>query len=215
MSNLECDCHFCNKKSNQTKLFVKYLHYPFIVEQEIGMISNYLLPGVMDVIDNLQITYPNDYILCIGYSTQFKDFQIGLTGSVKFNEHHKTAAIRETLEEVGFISDEFKLVRQLNFGNNKKSHIYNVPAKSLWKINCVPNFKDDDNNKKVTVLIHGSLEEISRIMEESPLQFNNDEKISYFAAIKMTFAFEICCKIHNYKSKFKEGNFVVRWNCLH
>lgn len=210
----KCICEFCGQIKSSSKLFIKYLNYPFIVEQQIGIISSYVLPGVYDVISNLKKKNPNDYILCIGYNTKPKDFQIGLTGSVKFKENHKTAAMREAVEEACIISDKFEYIKGVSFGKNRRSYVYNVQARLCKTVNDISKDQENDNvQQKVTVLIYGSLEDITRIMNQSPLESNNKEKIGYYAAVKILSAFKICRLMSEKKLEITNTNVFIRWNC--
>lgn len=210
-SSAECKCKNC-KKELGSKLYIRYLNYPFIVEQNVGLISSYILPGVIEEIQKLNKKYRSDYILCVGYSSDFKDFQIGLTGTVHNGEDYKTAAIREMSEEVGFTTEQIKHLRTV-FNGKTKSHVYTVQARSLIKNNISGTVGHDDKSNKITILIHGSLEEMTKIMEDITIKPDNSERIWYFAAIKIPDILRICKVIKFRKSHTNNRDFIVKWNC--
>jgi len=209
-SNTRCKCKNC-KKDLGSKLYVRYLNYPFIVEQNVGLISSYILPGVMEEIKKLKKKYRSNYILCVGYSSNFKDFQIGLTGSAHNGEDYKTAAIREMSEEMGFMTKQLKHLRTVLHGK-KQSHIYTVHARNLIRNNISGTIGQDDKSNKITILIHGSLEEMTKIMEDITIKTDNSEKIWYFAIIKIPDILRIC-KVIKFKKSCTNRDFIVKWNC--
>ena len=157
----------------------------------------------------------NKYILCIGYTA--KDFQIAITGTCKRGELVGDAAQRETFEEADVESQEFELFSKHKFKRNRQiinSYVYKLQAH-----NCIQSTKirydlgklssNDDYTKKITIVLYGSLEEVTRIMQSSRLPPNNSEKIGFYTTIKISEAISICKQIlilrrkHHWKTTIK------------
>ena len=146
-------------KKNIGDKFIKILTYPIL--------STYLLNGVCEKIYDLN---DDDYILCVGYDDdKGGDFQIGLTGSAKYNEDIYQSAIRETEEEMGLIFENVSHESQIT---DKKyiSYIFTVRVEDCKLRNFTSySKKKDDVKRKVTVLIHGDINKIMEVMNIIPL----------------------------------------------
>lgn len=159
--------------------------------------------GLCECLESIESIEGNadKYILCIGYTA--KDFQIAITGTCKREELIDNAAKRETFEEADVESHNFELFSKQKFKRNRKiinSYVYKLQANDCMQSTRVRYdsgkiSSNDDYTKKITIVLYGSLEEITRIMSSSRLANNNSEKIGFYAAIKISEAITICKQI--------------------
>lgn len=165
-------------------------------------VSTYLLDGVVECISKLD---DDEYILCVGYKgSKGGDFQIGLTGTSKKNEDIDQTAKRETMEEVGIEFDEF--LKETSKIHKYTSHVYTVNIKNCNATKWYNSSKKkDDKSRKVTVLIHGPLNSIVKVMKTIPVEKNNGDNIGYYIALKISEAKSICKYIKKKKIP-KVGN---------
>ena len=184
------------KKINTTKpCYIRQLCSSILQVPSISYISNYYYSGLYECLQSIK---PNKYIICIGYNEG--DFQIGLTGTCKYNENHKQAVIRETMEEIDITSKNFQLVstKQKNRGCLINSYVYKLNATDC--VQCThqrSDMKKEDrrnNNRKekITCIIYGDKEEIDNIMLHSRLSKNNKEKIKFYASLSVSEALNLC-----------------------
>jgi hypothetical protein len=183
-----------------TSFYVRNLRYNICRQVSHSYISLCYNDGLIECLEDIEENNKNKYMLCIGYKD--KDFQIALTGSCRKKEDIIDAVKRETFEEVDIESEQFKLFTKCQCKKNNKmidSYIYKVAAhhcQQSKKERCDENnSKDDDRTKKITVVIYGSLEEISKIICRSRLDENNTENIGFYVAIKISEAITICRQI--------------------
>ena len=185
----------------QNEFYTRNLNDTIYQKTESSYISLCYYAGLIDCLENINNNFHNMYLLCVGYKE--KDFQIALTGSCKKEESIENAANRETFEEVDVQSNSYELFTQRQFKQHSKiinSYVFRVKA-----CNCIQSiqtrndsqkiFKCDDTTKKITVVIYGTFEEITKIMCNSRLHVNNTEKIGFYSAIKISEAISICQQI--------------------
>lgn len=151
------------------------------------LFSRYYFTGMHSALLDL----PKDVsILYIGYD--LGDMQFTVTGTCRYGEDEETAAAREIMEEVGIDFDASKLMLH-SYGTIEKQD-----AKSAVFSLCIDNCKvkrldelpivfsgrraRDDRNRKVSVIIYGSRENLRDVMEMArPLC--KDERINYYGSV--------------------------------
>ena len=173
---------------------------------ECSYISLCCYAGLLECLENIEKSNINKYILCVGYT---KDFQVAITGTCKKEEQADIAVKREIFEEIDMESDKFELFAKHQFKRNSKvinSYVYKVKASD-----CIQSTKNrytnteinkDDCTNKITIVLYGTLDEISRIMCLSRLDQVNNEKIGFYIAIKISEAISICKQISILRQKY-------------
>lgn len=186
-----------SKISTKNPLHIRYLRTD--ITNRI-YISCCYFSGLLECLEEIYLSNPDSYIICIGYTDG--DFQIALTGTGKFNEPVLNTARRETFEEVDIESENIQLFNTYphNGAKVKISHVYKVNASE-----CNPSTKErtdllklDRNNNlknKITVVIYGTLEETTKIIQSSRLNPRNREHIGYYVLLNISDAISICQKI--------------------
>lgn len=197
----KCGCNL-KKKTILSKypIYKKNLDNPNISRMYSVKLSTYLLNGVYDKIMEMN---DEEYILCVGYiEKKGGDFQIGLTGSAKFNEDIDETAKRETCEEMGLVFEDFLKISS-DQGKKHTSYVFTVNANNCKNFITSPfSRKKDDRRRKVTVLIHGDINTIFNIMRSIPVKSSNEEGIGYHVALKISEAKKMCRSIKSLKERF-------------
>lgn len=178
------------------------IHVRFLEPRKINQIyvSCCYFPGLMECLIDINKNHPDVYVVCIGYKRG--DFQIALTGTRKFNEPLITCVKRETFEELDIETKQFEryMTSYMSSSQNKMSHIFKVDASKCYQStkprNKLVNIHKGNNLKqKITVVVYGTLVEVSNIILSSRLEPDNPEKIAYYAAVKVSDAIDICQRI--------------------
>lgn len=156
--------------------------------------------GLQECLENIYHSNPDAFIICIGYTDG--DFQIALTGTGKLNESILNTAKRETFEEIDMESDNFELFRSCtNEGSKvKTSYVYKVNANTCststkQRDDFSNNDYGDERKNKITVVVYGTLEETSRIVQSSRIDPQNREHIGFYTLLRVSDAITICRKI--------------------
>ena len=72
------------------------------------------------------------YIVSVGYNAEFKDCQIGFSGTGEDNETSIKCALREMVEETGFILKHNKYLKEIHKAKrNRLVSYYTIDIKDL------------------------------------------------------------------------------------
>lgn len=116
------------------------------------------------VIRILQRDFPDDYLLCVGYSVNPKDVQIAMSGTRRSRERMIDAAYRELQEETFLYSES---LQQIIIRNRKATcFVGDITQCRMEKV------RDEDENddvpgSKVHVYIHGTLEDFKKVFSKA------------------------------------------------
>lgn len=138
----------------------------------------------------------SDFLLCPLYDAG--DFQVGITGSTKYNEDYTAGIYRELGEEVGLIpSKESKLNKVVNSQHMKRRNP-NSPLMRVFSLdikNTIPVQKHQQNlehkgkdyrKRRVGCFVYGTENAILDFMETPKIYvYKSDDDIVGLVAIKM------------------------------
>ena len=104
------------------------------------LICSYYWLSHMDIaINKIYNKYHDKYILSVGYKSNFKDCQLGFSGTGENNESSFDCAIREMREETGLTPIDNKYLNKLHSVNkNRKVSYYTIDIRNVKKV--------DENN---------------------------------------------------------------------
>jgi hypothetical protein len=126
-----------------------------------------------------------DWIVCPvqlkDYSSFMWDIQIGITGTCKHNQEPYEMMVLEMEEELGlrWVSKrQIQGIESIDSGDNERT-IFKIPISDCLSIEKddmpISGFESKDNiNKKIACIIHGTREEIERVI-------NKSKKIRYYS----------------------------------
>lgn len=137
-------------------------------------------PSVCKIVCELQeqgYDMDNTFLICPVYRNKYgfpSDFELGVGGTGKNNEHINTTAFRELGEEVGLIPRFRKKMKDFKFNTDKRNDrtytSYIIPLKDTKFLNKIQkkNFDEksnkckDDSTKKIYCFVFGSENEIKK-----------------------------------------------------
>lgn len=173
MSTREIDSAYCVTTTQQEngKIFYKYHNstaFIDLIDDDAMVMSKY--NHVKDscesqVIRILQRDFPDDYLLCVGYSVDPKDVQIAMSGTRKSRERMIDAAYRELQEETFLYSTS---LQQISIQNRKAAcFVGDITQCRMEKVRDKEFRGYDVRGSKVHVYIHGTLEDFKKVFSKT------------------------------------------------
>lgn len=152
--------------------------------------SGYIRKGTLQVFHKIRKNFPDDHILCIGYS--WGDTQFAITETFKTYETHVDDVVDRCLQEELSMERIEKMECIPYIYNERFATIYCVPFRATHEnlqschYDPVPEKdldKDDDKTRKLVLLLHGPFPVIQKLFARfSSLEHN----ISHLISIPMT-----------------------------
>ena len=147
----------------------------YLINDDEVKISKYGFHNKDYFLKNQFDSFSNDeWILCpIQSNSTGWDVQIGVTGKCKKGKEPSEAILIEIQEELGLkYIGSLEPVGQLNRSGVIERTVFKIHVWQFCLLEKDLNIHseintEDDNNKKVAVLVHGSLEDIERIIDKS------------------------------------------------
>lgn len=187
-----------------------------ILTPENQIFSKYALPGHYMAISKLSLNIPNDHMIVgIGYDTG--DIQLSITGSKKIKEKTINSALREVREELGLILDR----KHLNYLCTQEKSSYNKPGRTVHYsvdidaldglvmlqenigiIDSIDDEEEDDYSKKVSVIIHGSHQKLSKLIANAK-PTDTSEVITFYSLVPLDVALRVIFHIDNKEYMFQ------------
>ena len=179
--------------------------------------SGYIMEGCRETIEKVIENYPNDFVLCVGYTENEKhDCQVGLSGTGKESEIRSPLQIvmRECMEETGIILDK-ESIKMCYSCSTRRGKLIRTYSSRLEKeelktdvIFSKDNGKDIKRNK-IQLIVHGPLHIMKKHIRNgvAKLEIDNPDKISHIALLPVDSAWRIAKCINQQKALSKDNNF--------
>lgn len=121
-------------------------------------VSTYIPPIIRTLVNSLDNSLNSQYIICPFYSNYY-DYQIGITETMKFGDNTISCMLRGINEEVGLYNiyiDKKNIIKSTH--NNKQWNGTIIRDKVYtYKPNMIINTNSDIFNKKVAIIIYNNL----------------------------------------------------------
>lgn len=126
------------------------------------------------------------YVLCVGYKQG--DIQPGISGAIKGRELFTTSAIGEMCEEAGLLCHPNSLENvtcMKRIEGRRNGVFYSVNASACVPTDVIPKRRGlDIKNEKVCVFVHGTIQEIGKIIASAKC-LDKNESITHYAVVKL------------------------------
>jgi hypothetical protein len=128
-------------------------------------ISRHLPAIIKLLINNISPKYNHYYIVCPFYS-KYKDFQVGITETMKVKESIKDCILRGVNEEVGLQLLYWSDKNTISIKNNKNWFGVSISKNYKFNPNTFKNDSKDDRQNKTAVVIFDSLKKLLSIYKD-------------------------------------------------
>ena len=125
-----------------------------------NILISYHIPIIIKyLINKIPNKFNNEYILC-PYYNDTKNFQIGVTETVKFKEDNESAIYRGANEELGIKLFKWHPNNIIRLNNKKNWYGVSIKNYFVFQPNLFFNKSNDNPNKKVALIIFDKLNDI-------------------------------------------------------
>lgn len=187
--------------------------------------SGYIMEGCTETIEKVMKNYPNDFVLCVGYTENEKhDCQVGLSGTGKESEIRSSlqTVMRECMEETGIILDK-ESIEMCYSCSTRGGRLIRTYSSRLEKeelkadIVFLKDSGKDIKRNKMQLIVHGPLHIMKKHVRDgvAKLEIDNPDKISHIALLPVDSAWRIAKCIDQQKTMSKNKNFHQNYCCVH
>jgi hypothetical protein len=154
-----------SKENNMTDVY-------YIDSSQEWKKKDYILPsrykknGMRQEINKLLKKYPNNHIVCVGYS--LGDVQLGISETMKNSENIIDALHRGLKEELNITLNNYNFFHKMYKQNNSIIHVITINVNNNviidYAVDTVEcnNINDSESNDKVVIILHGRLNTLKR-----------------------------------------------------
>lgn len=161
-------------------------------DTKVYRVSKYLPQGMKKTLQEKwknDELFEDDYIIGPLYNNN--EYQIGVTGGVKYKEMLNKAITRELGEEIGLVPISLRYLskEKVTHDTNKTLVTYTLKYKNSTVIldhqhNLEINRSRDDRQKQVGCMVYGSLEEVQEFLSKDRIYvYKSDDNIKGIVAI--------------------------------
>lgn len=159
---------------------------------------------IMKIFFTLFNTFNDEYAVCITYSKG--DTQPFITEKCKIGHTPLDNMIRCMEEEIGItLIDKKKYLHIECTENNINNHLYCIDINNTdpFNYNYSVNFDEDDDNTRITIILHGDINELIKklttMRDFNTLNNKPNDSIIGYTLVKVSDIKCVCDKIDNYE----------------